>query len=176
MQKLILTKEMSKATKNILILVLIGLLVIGIAVAVYSHFKTEPMEANVSKENILDNANKGLENFINDIFDENDIGNSEQSVENKDNNQATSTTAPGVQNDVKEDNEIESQITPGEKKALELVKAEWKKVWGNLNGVSFNNESIQSDGKYVVSVNDSKTTRVIRRYVVDTITGVVEEK
>ena len=61
-----------------------------------------------------------------------------------------------------------------EKKALELVKEEWKKEWGNLDDVSFNNESIRSDGKYIVSVNDSRTTRVIRRYVVDTITGVVE--
>ena len=54
------------------------------------------------------------------------------------------------------------------------MKEEWKKEWGNLDDVSFNNESIRSDGKYIVSVNDSRTTRVIRRYVVDTITGVVE--
>ena len=167
---------MSKSTKNILILVLIGLLVIGIAVAVYGHFKTEPIEANVSKENILDNANKGLENFINDIFDENDIADNEQSTENKEENKTTSTQNPGTQNDVKDNDIIENQITPGEKKALEFVKTEWKKEWGNLEGVSFNNESIQSDGKYIVSVNDSKTTRVLRRYIVDTITGVVEEK
>ena len=55
-------------------------------------------------------------------------------------------------------------------------KEQWKKEWGNLNDVSFNNESIQGDGKYVVSVNDSKTTKVVQRYVVDTVTGVVEEK
>ena len=77
---------------------------------------------------------------------------------------------------MKDNDIIENQITPGEKKALEFVKTEWKKEWGSLEGVSFNNESIQSDGKYIVSVNDSKTTRVLRRYIVDTITGVVEEK
>lgn len=165
---------MSKSTKNILILIVIGLLILGISIAVYSHFKTEPMDANTSKENILDDANSGLDNFINDIFDENDIGNETTTTEkgNVQENNTQVSNKPDNTDNTSNDN----QITPGEKKALELVKEEWKKEWGNLNDVSFNNESIQSDGKYIVSVNDNKTTRVIRRYVVDTITGVVEEQ
>lgn len=165
---------MNKSSKNIFILIVIGLLILGIAIAVYSHFKTEPMDANTSKENILDDANSGLENFINDIFDENDIGNETITTE-KGNVQANSTQT-NSKTDNSDNISTDNQITPGEKKALELAKAEWKKEWGNLNDVSFNNESIQSDGKYIVSVNDSKTTRVIRRYVIDTITGLVEEQ
>ena len=171
-KKLIGIKSMSKSTKNILILIVIGLLILGISIAVYSHFKTEPMDANTSKENILDDANSGLENFINDIFDENDIKDETDTTE-KGNTQVNNTqtrSKPENAGNTSNDN----QITPGEKKALELVKEEWKKEWGNLDDVSFNNESIRSDGKYIVSVNDSRTTRVIRRYVVDTITGVVE--
>lgn len=165
---------MNKSTKNILVLIVIGLLILGIAVAVYSHFKTEPMDANTSKENILDDANSGLENFINDIFDDNDIGNDTVTTEKGD-GEENNTQASGKP--VNSDNtSSDNQTTPGEKKALELAKDAWKKEWGNLNDVSFNNESIQSDGKYIVSVSDSKTTRVIRRYVVDTITGVVEEQ
>lgn len=165
---------MNKSTKNIFTLIVIGLLILGIAIAVYSHFKTEPMDANTSKENILDDANSGLENFINDIFDENNIEN-ETSNNEKENAQVNNTQTSNKPS-VSDNTSIDNQITPGEKKALELVKEAWKKEWSNLNDVSFNNESIQSDGKYIVSVNDSKTTRVIRRYVVDTITGVVEEQ
>lgn len=165
---------MNKSTKNIFTLIVIGLLILGIAIAVYSHFKTEPMDANTSKENILDDANSGLENFINDIFDENNIEN-ETSNNEKENAQVNNTQTSNKPS-VSDNTSIDNQTTPGEKKALELVKEAWKKEWGNLNDVSFNNESIQSDGKYIVSVNDSQTTRVIRRYVVDTITGVVEEQ
>lgn len=165
---------MSKSTKNILILIVIGLLILGIAIAVYDNLKTEPMDANTSKENILDDANSGLENFINDIFDENDIGNETTTTE-KGNVQANNTqTSSKPENS--NSNSTDNQSTPGEKKALELAKDAWQKEWGNLDDVSFNNESIQSDGKYIVSVNDSKTTRVIRRYIVDTTTGVVEEQ
>lgn len=165
---------MSKSTKNILILIVIGLLILGIAIAVYDNWKTEPMDANTSKENILDDANSGLENFINDIFDENDIGNETTTTE-KGNVQVNNTqTSSKPENS--NSNSTDNQSTPGEKKALELAKDAWQKEWGNLDDVSFNNESIQSDGKYIVSVNDSKTTRVIRRYIVDTTTGVVEEQ
>lgn len=165
---------MSKSTKNVFILIVIGLLILGIAIAVYSHFKTEPIDANTSKENILDDANSGLENFINEIFDENDIGNETTTTEkgNVQTNQTQTNSKPSNSGNTSTDN----QTTPGEKKALELAKDAWKKEWGNLNDVSFNNESIQGDGKYIVSVNDSKTTRVICRYVIDTITGVVEEQ
>ncbi|MCI9039742.1 MAG: hypothetical protein HFJ29_07785 [Clostridia bacterium] len=169
-KKLTLTKKMNKSSKNIFMLAIIALLIIGIAVAVYSHFKTEPIDANTSKNDILDDANSGLENFINDIFDENNIENEEE------NTQVNNTQATNGTNTSNDNKDIENQITPGEKKALEFAKSEWKKKWGNLEGVSFNNESIQSDGKYIVSVNDSKTTRVLRRYVIDTITGVVEEQ
>lgn len=173
---------MSKTTRNILIAVVIVLLIFGISLAVYSNFKSEPMNANVEKNNILDDANKGLENFINDIFEEdNNIENvaNEENIESS--NDKTNTVNTNTQNQEPITNQdsiqqVENQTTPGEKKALELVKEEWKKEWGNLKGVSFNNESIQGDGKYVISVNDSKTTRVIRRYVVDTDTGIVEEK
>lgn len=166
---------MNKSTKNIFILIVIGLLILGIAIAVYSHLKTEPMDANTSKENILDDANSGLENFINDIFDENDNIGDEPITSEQGNVQSNST--PTVSNpSSSDDTPTDNQVTPGEKKALELAKDAWQKEWGNLNDVSFNNESIQSDGKYIVSVNDSQTTRVIRRYVVDTTTGVVEEQ
>lgn len=170
---------MSKTNRNILITIVVVLLIFGISIALYSHFKSEPMNANIENNNILDDANKGLENLINDILNEENNENNEdnENNENKEESNVNKQNDINTENTNKDDtNNIGNQTTPGEKKALELVKKEWKKKWGDLSGVSFNNESIQSDGKYVISVNDSKTTRVIRRYIVDTYTGIVEEK
>lgn len=166
---------MSKVTRNMLIVIVFVLLIFGIVLAIYNYYKTDPIDENLNKENILDDANTGLDNFINDIFD---IDNEETSKNNeeKDNKQTTNTETKNENSNDNKDDVIENQITPGEKKAIELVKEEWKKKFGNLNGVSFNNVMIQSDGKYVVSVNDSKTTKVIRWYVVDTATGLVKEQ
>lgn len=174
---------MSKTTKNILIVLVIVLLVFGIILAIYQNFKSEPIDANVEKDNILDDANTGLENLINGILDEDNEENKENTENTEDtedaNKNATSntqgTTTQNQGQSSKEEN-LGNQTTPGEKKAIELAKAEWKKEWGNLDNVSFNNVMIQGDGKYVVSVNDSKTTKVICRYVVDTITGLVTEQ
>lgn len=164
---------MNKTTRNIIVIVGIILLIFGIVLAIYSHLKTDPMDTNTTSGNVLDDANTGLENLLNNILNEETINN-EINAENKEttNTQTTNTQSQGQSSN----NSSVNQSTPREKKAIELVKAEWKKEWGNLNDVSFNNEMIQGDGKYVVSVNDSKTTNVIRRYVVDTTTGVVEER
>lgn len=172
---------MSKTTRNILIVLVIVLLVFGIILAIYQNFKSEPIDANVEKDNILDDANTGLENLINGILDEDNEENKENTENTEDTNKnATShtqgTTTQNQGQSSKEEGNSGNQTTPGEKKAVELAKAEWKKEWGNLDNVSFNNVMIQGDGKYVVSVNDSKTTKVICRYVVDTITGLVEEQ
>ena len=172
---------MNKTTKTVLIIAIIVLLIFGVALAVYNHFKAEPMDANTTGGgNVLDNANNGLENLINDILDEEneESANNEQNTD--ENNNTTNIQASNTQTQNQSSNNVgantENQTTPGEQKAVELVKESWKKEWGNLNDVSFNNVMIQGDGKYVVSVNDSKTTKVIRRYVVDTVTGLVEEK
>lgn len=164
---------MSKTGKTILAVAVIALLLFGIVLAVYNHFNTEEVGTNNTNNTILDDANTGLENFINNIFDENTI---DDNSENKENTQNDKNTQSGNQTTSAGNNKPVNQTTHGEKKAIELVKAEWKKEWGSLDEVSFNNVMIQNDGKYVVSVNDSKTTKVIRRYVVDTITGLVEEK
>ena len=172
---------MSKTTRNILIVVVIVLLVFAIILAVYNQFKSEPMDANVEKENILDDANAGLENLINDILEENEenSNNIDDNSESNNVSKNTQTSNTNVQNQSSSDNTsnvTENQTTPGEQKAIELVKTEWKKEWGDLDGVSFNNVAIRDDGKYEVSVNDSKTTKVIHRYIVDTDTGIVEER
>lgn len=168
---------MNKVTRNILIVAIIVLLVFGIIFIIYNKFKSEPIDANSEQENILTDANEGLDNLINNIFDENQENvNNEEDASATDVEASNNNDAEKTDEEDKKNNNLENQTTPGEQKAIELVKEEWKKEWGDLDGVSFNNVMIQGDGKYVVSVNDSKTTKVIHRYVVDTGTGLVEEK
>ena len=72
-------------------------------------------------------------------------------------------------------NEESNKMTSKEIKAIELVKKKWKEEWGNLEGVSFN-ASIQSNGKYGVTVYETKTTQSIQFYVVDVDTEIIKER
>ncbi len=160
---------MSKGTKNTLVFIAIILLIFGILCAIYSNNKTEPIDANSADENILQNADAGLENMINDIFEEpkdENKNNVEAPKEDSNSNSATTT-----QNEINNDN----VMTPKETRAVNLVKEEWKKKWGTLDDVSFN-VSIQNDGKYGVTVYDVTTTQSIKFYIVDVDTGIVKER
>ena len=159
---------MGKGTRNTLIFIAIILLVFGILWAIYSDNKTEPIDANSADGNILQNADAGLENMINDIFEEpKDENNTKNVEENKEDSNSSSAT---TQNEINNDN----VMTPKETKAVNLVKEEWKKKWGSLDDVSFN-VSIQNDGKYGVTVYDVTTTQTIKFYTVDVDTGIVKE-
>ncbi len=160
---------MSKGTKNTLVFIAIILLIFGILCAIYSNNKTEPIDANSADENILQNADAGLENMINDIFEEpkdENKSNVEEPKEDSNSNSATTT-----QNEINNDN----VMTPKETRAVNLVKEVWEKKWGTLDDVSFN-VSIQNDGKYGVTVYDVTTTQSIKFYIVDVDTGIVKER
>ena len=66
-------------------------------------------------------------------------------------------------------------MTPKEAKAINLAKQKWTEEWGNTNDVVFN-VSIQSDGKYLVTVYDTKTTHLIKGYIIDVNTEIIKEK
>ena len=169
---------MSKSTKNILIIVAIVLVVFAIIFAVYEHFQSKPMNANTQPENILPDANTGLENMLNDILDENTNleQNNEESNNEVQNSNSTANTSSNTQTSKDPDTtEDDNRMTPRETRAIELVKAQWLKDWGSIKDVSFN-VSIQSDGKYGVTVYDTTTTQSIQFYIVDVDTGDVRER
>lgn len=168
---------MSKSTKNILIIVVIVLLVFAIIFAVYEHFQSKPMNANTTKpENILPDANTGLENMLNDILDENTEQNNEESNNEVQNTSSTTSTNSNTQTSKEpEVTEDDNRMTPRETRAIELVKAQWLQEWGSIKDVSFN-VSIQSDGKYGVTVYDTTTTQSIQFYIVDVDAGDVKER
>ena len=158
---------MGKTTKNFLVIIVIAIVVIFALVCLeYQHFRFEPISANnvETKGNILPDPNQGLNNMLNEILDDN----IETEVKPEEKKNETTTAS----NDSVED---KNQMTPKENKAINLVKDVWTKDWGNLDDVSFN-VSIQSDGKYYVTVYDMVTTHLIKGYIVDVSTEIVTEK
>lgn len=158
---------MGKTTKNFLVIIVIAIVVIFAFVCLeYQHFRFEPISANnvETKGNILPDPNQGLNNMLNEILDDN----IETEVKTEEKKNETTTAS----NDSVED---KNQMTPKENKAINLVKDVWTKDWGNLDDVSFN-VSIQSDGKYYVTVYDMVTTHLIKGYIVDVSTEIVTEK
>lgn len=158
---------MGKTTKNFLVIIVITIVVIFALVCLeYQHFRFEPISANnvETKGNILPDPNQGLNNMLNEILDDN----IETEVKTEEKKNETTTAS----NDSVED---KNQMTPKENKAINLVKDVWTKDWGNLDDVSFN-VSIQSDGKYYVTVYDMVTTHLIKGYIVDVSTEIVTEK
>ncbi len=158
---------MGKTTKNFLVIIVIAIVVIFALVCLeYQHFRFEPISANnvETKGNILPDPNQGLNNMLNEILDDN----IETEVKTEEKKNETTTAS----NDSVED---KNQMTPKENKAINLVKDVWTKDWGNLDDVSFN-VSIQSDGKYYVTVYDTVTTHLIKGYIVDVSTEIVTEK
>ena len=158
---------MGKTTKNFLVIIVIAIVVIFALVCLeYQHFRFEPISANnvENKGNKLPDPNQGLNNMLNEILDDN----IETEVKTEEKKNETTTAS----NDSVED---KNQMTPKENKAINLVKDVWTKDWGNLDDVSFN-VSIQSDGKYYVTVYDMVTTHLIKGYIVDVSTEIVTEK
>lgn len=158
---------MGKTTKNFLVIIVIAIVVIFALVCLeYQHFRFEPISANnvETKGNILPDPNQGLNNMLNEILDDN----IETEVKTEEKKNETTTAS----NDSVED---KNQMTPKENKAINLVKDVWTKEWENLDDVSFN-VSIQSDGKYYVTVYDTVTTHLIKGYIVDVSTEIVTEK
>ena len=162
---------MTKTTKNILITIVIAILVFALICIIYQHYSQKPLPKTVIGEGeILPDANSGLENIINDILDENVTEPEEDEKKQAENE--TESTVTVSSNSTEDDG---NQMTPKETKAINLVKKKCTEQFGGLEGIAFN-ISIQNDGKYLVTVYDTKTTRTITGYIVDVTTEVVTEK
>lgn len=165
---------MSKTVKNSLIVIAIVIVLFGIIWFVYDMFKKEPVDAIVNAN--LADGNTGLDNIINDLF-ENSVGN--EIVENVVDNQKNVIVENTQKQDDKKQDKNEGvsdtsteSVTTREERAIELVKEEW----GTTDGVYFSNESIDSNGRYIVSVRDKKTTASLAFYLVDVDKQLVTEQ
>lgn len=159
---------MSKTTKNSLIILIITIVIFALIVLGYQHFKSKPISTdNIVSGNLLPDLNKETINSVSENSN-NNIENQEQNTETEEKNNINNSNTT---NYIEDDN----QITQKETKAINLAKAEWTKKYENIDGVEFN-VSIQNNGKYLVTVYDTKTTRLIKGYIVDVDTEIVNEK
>lgn len=126
---------------------------------VYDSFKKEPANANAVTTNITD-KNSGLDNVINDLFEKADINEIDANLIGNtivdDNTNSTNETVTNTGSST-------TSVTSKEQKAVALVK----KAWGDTDGVYFSNMSIDNQGRYIVSVNDAKTTKTLAFFKVD---------
>ena len=148
---------MSKTITRSILVIAIAIVSFAIIWVMYDMVKKEPVNANIVDKDLPD-ENTGLDNVINELFEnvveENEIVND---VENKANE------------DDKEDVETSSEtVTSKEKRAVELVK----EFWGEDDSVYFSYQSIDNQGRYIVSVN-RKDSSVIAWYMVDVDSEIV---
>ena len=155
---------MKKTTRNMLIAFVIILLIFALISVFYQHFKTKPIDTSNIKANIVENPDMGFENMINTVLDD-EIEKENTENENNNNNEI----------EKEKNDQEENKVTSKENKAINLVKEQWKNDFGSLEGVSFS-ASIQSNGKYGVTVYDTKTTQSIQFYIVDVETETVKER
>lgn len=150
---------MEKTAKRSVLIILIMILLFVIIWFVYDSFKKEPANANAVTTNITD-KNSGLDNVINDLFEKADINEIDANLIGNtivdDNTNSTSETVTNTGSST-------TSVTSKEQKAVALVK----KAWGDTDGVYFSNMSIDNQGRYIVSVNDAKTTKTLAFFKVD---------
>ena len=164
---------MSKKTKktNYLIIAIVIILFIILCLA-YDEMKVEPADANTVNDNLVD-ENTGLDNIINELFDDVTTNKEDENEAEKENTQNEDSNTEN-ENDTNElddeENEIKEEdisstenVTSKEQKAINLVK----QAWGGDDGVYFSNESIDSNGRYIVSVRDKGTTNSLAFFLVD---------
>ncbi len=155
--------------KKTLIIIAIILVIFAIIWVVYDMFKPEAADANAVSTNLTD-ENTGIDNYINDLFlnvADNEI------KENIIQNGITENEDEETSNEEKEKTETPTgSVTSREEKAIELTKKEW----GSEDGVYFVNESINAQGKYIVSVRDKSTTGALAYYIVDVDTQLVTKR
>ena len=97
---------------------------------------------------------------INDLFEKADINEIDANLIGNtivdDNTNSTNETVTNTGSST-------TSVTSKEQKAVALVK----KAWGDTDGVYFSNMSIDNQGRYIVSVNDAKTTKTLAFFKVD---------
>lgn len=170
---------MSKKTKKTSYLTIAILIVLFIILCLaYDEVKTQPADANTANTNLVD-ENTGLDNIINELFDDvttNEEVENEVNEKNEENIQDEVSNTENNEEENKIDNEEEisstESVTSKQEKAINLVK----QAWGGEDGVYFSNESIDSQGRYIVSVRDKGTTNSLAFFLVDVDTGLVTKQ
>ncbi len=159
---------MNKTVKNILIAMVVAILVVFVIIYVaYELLKVKPVSKERIEQTNLEGANSGLD--TNKLFENVNIANEEEQEKKEDEEKENENK----EETPKENTEVlNGTISSKEEKAVELAK----RKWGSAEGVYFSNMAINSKGNYIVTVNDSKTSKTLVFYEIDVDNEIVKEK
>ena len=169
---------MKKGTKKIIGIVIAILLILVIAWLIYESVK--PDTVSIGATNEIPNENMGIANEVGN-FIENDITNTANENEianevvNEVNNNETNTEEQVTDNSNENDSEIVSgTATSREEKAVELAEEYYEKEYGSTDGIYFEYDSINGDGRYRIRIGTADTGTMY--LFVNLSTGEVSEK
>lgn len=151
---------MDKRAKTVVILVVSLSVAVLLAVVIYEVFRTRPANTDIPV-NMVENPDAGLDNMINDLYTE--------ETENKVlENEVLENTVDRAPVEELPENKVNSDTindTNSSKEDRAIAMA--KKEYGEASGIYFSVDAIDSEGRYIVSVHETETTRMIISYVVD---------
>lgn len=151
---------MNRETKIVIILVIILAVVCGVI-----FFNKQENKSQVTNSNTV--LNETAQNVTEEIL--NKVENTNTFEENNDKKEDNTNT---VENNSSNTNSSEKTSENDSDRAIEMVKNEW----GKDDNVTFKVDEQTEDGKYVVCVMETSTTRVIMWYNVDVKNNTIEEK
>lgn len=151
---------MNRETKIVIILVIILAVVCGVI-----FFNKQENKSQVTNSNTV--LNETAQNVTEEIL--NKVENTNTFEENNDKKEDNTNT---IENNSSNTNSSEKTSENDSDRAIEMVKNEW----GKDDNVTFKIDEQTEDGKYVVCVMETSTTRVIMWYNVDVKNNTIEEK
>ena len=166
---------MKKGTKRVIGAVIAILLILVIAWLIYESVKPETVSIGATNE--IPNENMGITNEVGNFIEDdttNTINQNETTIET-----AQEENNSEEEEEIKNNNEGESEVVSGtttsrEERAVELAKEYFEKEYGSTDGIYFEYDSVNGDGRHIVRAGTADTGTMY--LLVNLSTGEVAEK
>ena len=166
---------MKKGTKKIIGIVVAIIIVLALAWLIYESVK--PDTVSIGATNEIPNENMGITNEVGNFIEDDTTNTINQ-------NETTIEAVPEENNseaeeEIKNNNEGESEVVSGtttsrEERAVELAKEYFEKEYGSTDGIYFEYDSVNGDGRHIVRAGTADTGTMY--LLVNLSTGEVAEK
>ena len=150
-----------KASKIALIVAGIAIVIL-VAIIIYEVFRTKPVSEEM-EVNMVKDPNSGLENMINDLYD--------NVTEEDENEIVNETQSEDVQNETvenegqtEEDTSSSNSTLSKEEQAIQMAMDQYGP---SDEEIYFSVDAVDAEGRYIVSVHGLETTFLMTSYVVD---------
>lgn len=166
---------MKKGTKKIIGIVVAIIIVLALAWLIYESVK--PDTVSIGATNEIPNENMEITNEVGNFIEDdttNTINQNETTIET-----AQEENNSEEEEEIKNNNEGESEVVSGtttsrEERAVELAKEYFEKEYGSTDGIYFEYDSVNGDGRHIVRAGTADTGTMY--LLVNLSTGEVAEK